>query len=251
MKSATAEERLDGRRPAMADVETAWPAISFAAIGEAWGLYRRYWGTWSLTMLAALVATSLGQGVAWLFTEAVSAGMLGGLFAPGLPLLGSLLGMMIAGFFVGGMVHMAVRQIRGRRPHVRDLFQVTDDWFDVALGSILFGVPFAVGCSLFVVPGLIVGGLCLFMFPLIVDAHLPATGAMIRSYHAARPQWLAASAVHLATLAAAGSGFLLAGIGLLFTGPLYALSLAVLYRDVFLSPSAVSWDKPRNPFEDF
>ena len=145
----------------------------------------------------------------------------------------------------------AVRQIRGQRPHVRDLFQIPDNWFDVALGSILFGVPFAVGSSLFVVPGLVVGGLFLFMFPLIVDAHLPATGAMIRSYQAARPQWLAASAVHLATLAAAGSGFLLAGIGLLFTGPLYALSLAVLYRDIFLSPSAVSWNKPRNPFEDF
>jgi uncharacterized membrane protein len=251
MKSATAEERVGGTGPAMVDVETAWPTITFTAIGEAWRLYRCYWGTWSLTMLAALVATSLGQGVAWLFTAAVGAGMMGGLFAPGLPLLGSLLGMMIAGFFVGGMVRMAVRQIRGRRPHVRDLFQVTDDWFDVALGSVLFGVPFAVGCSLFVVPGLIVGGLFLFMFPLIVDTHLPATGAMIRSYHAARPQWLAASAVHLAILAAAGSGFLLAGIGLLFTGPLYALSLAVLYRDIFLSPSAVSWNKPRNPFEDF
>ena len=108
------------------------------------------------------------------------------------------------------------------------------------LGSVLFGVPFAVGCSLFVVPGLIVGGLFLFMFPLIVDTHLPATGAMIGSYHAAKPQWLAASAVHLAILAAAGTGILLAGIGFLFTGPLYALSLAVLYRDVFLSPESQS-----------
>jgi hypothetical protein len=247
MKSATAEEQVGGRRPAMVDVQTAGPTVTFAAIGEAWRLYRRYWGTWSVTMLAALFASFLGQGVAWLFTAAVSAGMMGGLFAPGMPLLGSLLGMMIAGFFLGGMVRMAVRQIRGRRPHVGDLFQVTDDWFDVALGSMLFGVPFALGCSLFVVPGLIVGGLLLFMFPLIVDAHLPATG----SYHAARPQWLAASAVHLATLAAAGSGSLLAGIGVLITGPLYALTLAVLYRDNFLSPSEVSWNKPRNPFEDF
>ena len=106
----------------MVDVETAWPAIRFTAIGEAWRLYRPRLGTWSLTMLAAIVATSLGHGVAWLFTAAVSAGMMGGLFRPGMPLLGSLLGMMIAGFFAGGMVRMAVRQIRGRRPHVRRPF---------------------------------------------------------------------------------------------------------------------------------
>src|SRR5947209_749792 len=108
MKSAMAEERVDGRRPAMADVETAWPTISFGAIGEAWSLYRRYWGTWSLTMLAALVATSLGQGAAWLFTAAVGAGMMGGPFAPGLPLLGSRPGMLIASSFVGGVVRMAL-----------------------------------------------------------------------------------------------------------------------------------------------
>jgi hypothetical protein len=238
----------------MVEVETAWPTVRLGAIHEAWGLYRRHWGVWSMTMLVALFCTAIGGGLVALVMSIAEAGMFGGLLGlggPGSPILHGAFGMMIAGFFLGGMVRMAINQVRGRRPHVADLFRVTDDWFDLALGSFLLGVPLMIGWSLFVIPGLIIGGLFMFMYPLIVDAKLPATGAMIRSFHAVRPQWVAASAVHLAISAVAGSGVLLFGIGLFLTGPLYALSLAVLYRDVFLSPYSPSWDKPRNPFEDF
>ena len=90
----------------------------------------------------------------------------------------------------------------------------------------------------------------MFMYPLIVDGHLPATGAIIQSYHALKSQWLVATVVHLAVAIVAGLGGLLGGIGLVVTGPLYALSIAVMYRDVFLSPYSPAWAKPKAPFDE-
>ena len=145
---------------------------------------------------------------------------------------------------------MAVNQVRGRPPHLEDLLSITDVWFDLALGSGLLGLFLFVGWHLLIVPGLIVGGLLMFMYPLIVDGRLPATGAIIQSYRALKSQWLVATVVHLAVATVAGLGGLLGGIGLVVTGPLYALSIAVMYRDVFLSPYSPAWAKPKAPFDE-
>ncbi len=158
---------------------------------------------------------------------------------------------MIAGFFLSGMIRMAVNQVRGRTPRVEDLFQISDVWFDVALGSALLGLILDLGFHLLVVPGLIASGLLMFMYPLIVDGRLPATGAIIQSYHALKGQWLVATVVHLAVAIVAGLGGIVGGIGLLVTGPLYALSIAVLYRDCFLNQYSPAWTKPGNSFDEF
>ncbi len=237
----------------MASVETAWPTVQLGSISEAWRLYRRHWGVWSLTMLVAIVGAAIGDGIGTLLLRAASIGMLGGLMGlggPGLPVLPAILGTIIAGFFLGGMIRMAVNQVRGRPPHLEDLFSITDVWFDLALGSALLGLFLYIGFHLLVIPGLIVGGLLMFMYPLIVDGRLPATGAIIQSYHALKSQWLVATVVHFAVAAVAGLGSMLGGIGLVVTGPLYALSIAVMYRDLFLSPYSPAWAKPQMPFDE-
>jgi hypothetical protein len=238
----------------MTQVETAWPAVRFGAIGDAWRLYRRHWSVWSLTTLVAMICVAVGEGIAAIALKAAGAGMFGGLLgfgSPGVPMLHGLIGMAIAGFFLGGMIRMAVNQVRGRRPHLEDLFSVTDVWFDLVVGSILVGIPLMIGWSLFVLPGMVVAGLSMFVYPLIVDGRLPATGAIIQSFHALKSQWLLATVVHLAISVVAGLGVLLGGIGLVITGPLYALSVAVLYRDLFLNPYAPTWEKPHGPYGDF
>jgi hypothetical protein len=230
----------------MAQVETAWPTVRFAVIGDAWRLYRRHWLVWSLTMLVAMVCAAIGAGLAALALKIIGLGILAGVL--GLGIVNGVL-LTVPGFFLGGMVRMAINQVRGRPPQIEDLFSVKDVWFDLVLGSFLLAVPLVIGLSLFVIPGLIIAGLFMFMFPLIVDGRLPATGAMIQSYHALKSQWLAATMVHLAVAAVAFVGSL-CGIGLLVTGPLYALSLAVLYRDLFLDPysSSSTWTKPHDPY---
>ena len=237
----------------MATVQTAWPRVRFGAIGEAWRLYRRFWGVWSLTALVALLCASVGSGAAAAALGVAGQGPLGmliGFPGPGAPLLSVLVTSAIAGFFLGGMIRMAVNQVRGRQPHLEDLFTVTDVWFDLVLGSVLLGLFSTIGFSLLFVPGLVVGGLFMFVLPLIVDGRLPATGAMIQSFDATRSQWLLAAVVHLAMFLVSLLGGILFVIGIVLTIPLYALSVAVLYRDLFLSPYSPAWEKPHTPYDE-
>jgi hypothetical protein len=230
----------------MATVETAWPKVRFGAIGEAWHLYRRHWQVWSLTMLVALLCAALADGLATSFLHIASRGMIGDLAGLNTPMLAVVIATIIGGFFAGGMIRMAVNQVRGRPPKLEDLFTITDVWFDLVLGSALLGLLLSIGSGL-LRPGLLASGLLMFTYPLIVDGRLPATGAMIQSFEALRSQWLLAIVVHLAIcfVASLGSIFLVVG------GPLYALSIAVLYRDLFLNPYSPTWAKPEAPEDEF
>jgi hypothetical protein len=232
--------------------------VRFGVVGEAWQFYRRHWGVWSLTMLGSLIGVAIGEGICGIVLRLASLGMLGGLLGldhSGSSLLPIVLRAMVAGCFLGGMMRMAVSQVRGRPPSLAEFLHIGDVWFDLALGSGLLGILLFVGWHLLILPAFIVSGILMFMYPLIVDARLPATGAMIRSYSALKPQWLVATIVHLGFLALTGLGFLaltgpgwlLGGIGLV-TGPLYVLSVAVLYRDLFLSSDSAAWKKPHSPF---
>ena len=60
----------------MASVETVWPTVRLGAIGEAWRLYRRHWGVWSLTMLVALVVVAIGEGIGRLLLRGPPSGCL-------------------------------------------------------------------------------------------------------------------------------------------------------------------------------
>ena len=83
---------------------------------------------------------------------------------------------MVSGFFLGGMVRMAGRQIRGGAPRLEDLFSITDCWFDLLLASFLIGLATSIGVALFIVPGFVVFGLFMLAIPLVAEGHLPATG---------------------------------------------------------------------------
>jgi hypothetical protein len=238
----------------MASAETDWPNLRFAAIGEAWRLYKRHWSVWSLTMLVSLLCYGVGQGLSAGVLHISLNGMFGGLMgfgAPSAPFMSLVLGSMVGGFFLGGMVRMAIGQVRGRAPRIEDLFSVTDVWFDLILGSALLVTIVTIGLNLMVLPGLVAAGLFMFTFPLIVDGRLPATGALIQSVHTLKSQWLLATAVHLVMSMITGFGFFCFVIGLLVTGPLYALTLAVLYRDLLLNPYSPSWSKPPGDHDEF
>ncbi len=157
---------------------------------------------------------------------------------------------MVSAFLVGGMVRMASNQLRGRAPRVEDLFSVSDCWFDLLLTGVLYGAATALGNMLCVIPGLIVSSLFMLAVPLVVEGRLPATGALIQSWASLKSQWLTATVFHLLLVLLAVSGFVLCGIGVLLTGPLYSLSIAILYRDFFPASSLSSWHKHPEPFPE-
>jgi hypothetical protein len=220
---------------ATAAAPSSRPAVRFQILGDAWSLYRLEWFTWSLATLAAILAVSAGElvlRVVWFAARTSYFGWILGRESPGDSYLFWLLRVALVGLVLGNAVRMALGQMRGRRPRVMDLFEVPDNWFDVALGSVLAAVIVSFGLAVLVVPGLIAAGLLMLSMPLIVDADLPATGAMIRSYRTLNPEWVPVAVLHLLIAAIAGSGVFLLGVGVLVTAPLYPLSVALFYDEI-------------------
>jgi hypothetical protein len=214
------------------------PRIGLGVIGEAWGLVRQRMGTWVLAVLVqlvclwvinTLVGMVFGAGVrprfgVWI--PSVRSSGRGGEFVQAILTIG------ITGFFLGGMVRMAAKQLRGQMIRTADLFEVTDVLPNLLLASYFEALAISVGMFFCAVPGLIVGGLLMLMIPLVVDARIEATAAFSRSWHALKGQWFSATVVHVVAALLAASGGLCC-VGILFTAPIYAMTISLLYRDFF------------------
>ena len=127
------------------------------------------------------------------------------------------------------------------------MFTVPNHWFDLLLVSLLVGAATAVGYALLVLPGLVVSGLLMLAIPLVVEGEMPATGAIIHSWNALKSQWLTAAAFHLALVLVAASGLLLCFIGILFTGPIYALAIALVHNRFYPVSPIHSFHKDPEP----
>jgi len=231
----------------------SWPVVRFSVIGDAWRLYKRHWGVWSVAIVIVLLGNLIVTGIVASVLGHNMGRHHGGYRWPITPIHGTaqyLANFAITGFFLAGMLRMASNQIRGRAPRVEDLFAIPNVWFDVVLGSVLYGAAIFVGSWFCFIPGLIAAGLFMFTLPLVVEAKLPATGAMIQSCHALKSQWLTATVFHFVLSLLAGSGALLCGIGVIFTGPLYCLSIAILYREFFPDHVSPAWKSSKDPFPD-
>jgi uncharacterized membrane protein len=229
-----------------------WPLLRFSVIGDAWQLYKRHWVVWSVAMLIVMTCDSLVTGalLAWLD---VGPGPRPGGFRLFVPLSGGLdfvVFTAISGFLVGGMIRMASNQVRGGVPKIEDLFSVTDCWFDLLLVSLLVGAASALGAVFCLIPGFIVFGLSMLAIPLVVEGRLPATGALIQGWGALKSQWLTASVFHVWLILVAMSGLLLCFFGVFLTGPLYSLSIALLYREFFPGGPIVAGKKATEPFAE-
>jgi hypothetical protein len=237
----------------MADGYQSSPLIQFNVIGEAWRLYKRHWVVWSLAMLIVMTGYSIVAGGLLAVLDVEHHRGPGGFrvfLTPRGHALQFLVSNVVSGFFLGGMIRMANNQLRGRVPRIEDLFSVADVWFDLILVALLNAAATFLGFMLCAIPGFIVSGLFMLSIPLVVEGRLPATGALIQSWTALKSQWLVATLFHCVLIVAALSGLVLFGVGIVFTGPLYCLTISIFHRDFF--PSAVaSWKKHPEPFPEF
>jgi hypothetical protein len=232
---------------------STWPLVRFAVIKEAWGLYKQHALVWSLAMLIVMACYSVVNGTLFAVLDRGEPLGPGGfrLFLPPTAHAASLIAStVVSGFFLGGMIRMAGVQIRGGVPRLEQLFSIKDCWFDLLLVSFLIGVAISIGFALCFIPGLIVFGLLMLAIPLVSEGRLPATGAMIQSWHALKSQWLTAAVFHWVLFILANSGLLLCFVGVLFTGPLYCLSVTILYHNFFGWGPVSTWKKPTDPFPE-
>jgi len=228
------------------------PTIRFNVIGKAWRLYKRHAPVWSLATLIMMAAYCFVSGPLIAFLGGGKPFGPGGfrLFVPASGALQFLVSTVVTGFLVGGMIRMASNQIRGRTPQIEDLFSIGERWFDLLLVSVLMGVATTVGYMLCAIPGFIVSGLSMLAIPLVVEGRLPATGALIQSWEALKSQWLTAAVFHLVLILVTASGSLLCCIGILLTGPIYSLAIALLYNDFYPVLPSGTWKEDPERFSE-
>lgn len=231
------------------------PRVRFEVIGVAWNLYWQRWGTWSLAMLIVLFAYPLVTNALFTLSGQRWPGGGEGFRQPVTPGAGALHYVactVIGGFFLGGMIRMASEQILGREPRLGDLFSVFDVGFNLLAGAVFASALTFLASSLCVIPGLIVSGLLMLTVPLIVIARRPATTAVAESWRTLAPCWLTATFFHVVLSIVSSAGAICCCIGLLVTGPLYSLSIAVLFHEYFRAVPA-PWAKksPVDPFFEF
>jgi hypothetical protein len=219
------------------------PLVRFSAINVGLSLFFKQAGTWILTGLLVLAGNFLLNFVwAALFDNhrpGLGFGVGFGVSGPE-SLVAFLTSAVLNGFFLGGMFGMACRQTRGEQIRAGQIFDVRYRAKEVFLASVLYGLFVFVGGLCVLIPGFIAAGVLMFTFPLVMDGHYTATQAVGASWEALKGQWFRATVFHFVLNILAGLGMCCALAGLLFTMPLYVLSIAVLYREFFDDRSFVA-----------
>ena len=207
--------------------------VRMAVIGEAWGLLKAQLGTWVLITIVSFLCTFAVPVVFGVLQVIVQQSGAGQEAMVTLMVLYVIAVSLVSVFFMGGMFFAACKQVRGGRVEVGDLFGAAGRFGPMLLAAFLGYLAFLVGYVLLIIPGLLVLGRMMFSIPLVVDGGLGATEALGRSWSATKGQTLAAGGFIILIGLIMIAGAIPCGIGLLFTLPLYYLSIAILYRDFF------------------
>lgn len=227
--------------------------VRFEAISESWGLFRQEMGSWIAVIIASLACqwgvSIIGNGAQFATSAAVEAGGVdrdaGGLIILALTIGFFILGLLVQSYFAGGLFRVACNQVRGGGVRVGDLFTVGDVFGRLVGGTILVGLCSGLGALFCILPGLMIAGRLMLTIPLIVDGRMGAIEAMGQSWNALKGQTWMATGFYLVTSILSGLGVLACCIGVIFTMPLYYLSIATVYRDYFMAKKVVDpWIEP-------
>jgi uncharacterized membrane protein len=153
----------------------------------------------------------------------------------------------VAAFFTGGMHNAALKQLKGGKVELRDLFSGGGTYFPILISSILGAILTMVGIMLCVVPGFIVGGCLFFTAPLIIERKLGAIEAMKASYELTKNNILMFTLFAFVVQLIAQAGSYACYVGLLATIPLLFTITAVAYRDSFGVEGAQYFTQPSTP----
>jgi uncharacterized membrane protein len=239
------------------------PQVRFGEwISEGWKMFTEQWKAWVInTLVYALICGTpimlvIGGFYAYLFTQLSNTSSRYGQpqIAPeailtfyGVFFLVGFLTLFVAAFFTGGMHKSALKQLRGGKVELRDLFSGGNTYFPILIATILTVVLSVIGSLLCIIPGLLVSGALFFTMPLIVDRRLGPVEAMKASFELTKKNiWmftLFAFVVGLISQAGAYACY----VGLLATIPLMFTISAVAYRDLFGVEGAKYFNPPPSP----
>ena len=219
------------------------PRVRFSSIGDAWELFKMAPITWIVTVIFVAACNGFTSGIVYRYFGGPEIDDLGGvrMMLPPIRLtVGTMVTAAINGLFLGGMFRMACLQIRGKEIGFFDFFSVSDVFLELVTGAVLTTLICVIGGMFCLIPGLVASGLLMFTLPLIVDGRFTALQAIQTSYQVLKREWFMATIFHVAVYILTGLGACFFIIGLLFTMPLYTLSIAILYRDFLMTKGPAS-----------
>jgi uncharacterized membrane protein len=221
------------------------PQLRFDAIGEAWRLFQQQMSTWIVAEIVFMIGIALAYLVAILLfgltatifsgiSKAIPIAVLAIPLSFFVPITVIVVGVQLG---LAGMYRMAIKQMQGEQIAVGDLFSVTDVIGPLLVGSLLSALAISIGNIFCGIPGLIAAGLLMFTIPLIVDKRMQGIDAMKLSFETLKPDLVMATLFYVVVAVVGEIGMVGCGIGILFTLPLFFLSIAIAYRDFFIGPS--------------
>jgi uncharacterized membrane protein len=141
-----------------------------------------------------------------------------------------LLGTIVGTFLCMGLYNSALLIVKGVKPGFEQLYSNWPHFVSWFLSSLLFGLMVFMGLILFIVPGLyLVARYGLYPF-FILDKGLGSIDALKGAERASAGRRWELFLLFMSCFGLNLLGFLLLGIGVLFTIPLTVIALAVAYR---------------------
>ena len=146
----------------------------------------------------------------------------------------TVIGILIVGPLLCGFYYIILQRMKGQQATTGDLFKGFDVLWDALLAwVIIFAVTFIVGLVPFlgIILSLLVGAPFIFVFPLIWEKRLSFIDAIKESLQLFQERWSDLLPFYVVASLVGAVGFLLVGIGVIFTFPIYLYATACLYRD--------------------
>lgn len=165
------------------------------------------------------------------------AGVVIAIFSGLLGLVTGIVGIVLAGPLYGGFYYFMLRMLRGEKVEILDVLAgFKKNVVQLILGGIVSSILITVGMFLCILPGIYLAVSYAFALPLIIDKEMGFWDAMEMSRKKvgeSLAQWFMMLVFLILVSIIAAVGFLLCGIGALFTIPVAAAMVMCVYESLF------------------
>ncbi|RYG38549.1 hypothetical protein EON81_03335 [bacterium] len=204
--------------------------VRFEALGESFNVFKRDAGLYIVATLPCLVVMILCSIA--IFAAIFQAGGRTTLDGVILQYGISFVLCFVEYLTVALLIRIAVKRIDGlpAKPF-EDLAKLP--WGALIGATVLVGILVGFGSYMCLLPGFIAAGLFLLTYPLITEQRMGALGAMSSSFEAVKPSMWTAVGLYFVASLVMGLSAACCLVGLLVGLPVFAITIAIVYRDMF------------------
>lgn len=226
-------------------MQTPRGGIDFAVLSEGFELVSKNWVTYtvfSLLMLVANYAVSMIISLPFTIGNAINPPGPGDdmvaffvqqqLQSIPLTILTTVIGGVVTGLMMGGIAIVSLKLLRGEKAELGDAFNAFSMFAPLAVAGIVYNLSVTIGFYLCCIPGLIVGGLLMPLFPIIVNERLGLKDALSKSLTLTKNHLAMAAVFFLVQGIVAVLGVIACCVGFLFTYPVALACNTLIYRDL-------------------